>query len=161
VTLCSVLLYARRYERTIEAAQTVLDLDVNFAPAHYFLSQALTQLGRDAQALEHAERAVTYSNSSSETLALLGHALARSGQRARAEDMALTLDQRAGEGYVSPTHRAQVQLGMGDHARALALLEEACEARASDLVWLGVRPLYDPLRSEPRFLALLERMHLV
>ncbi len=160
VTLCSVLLYARRYDRAVEAAQTVLDLDVNFAPAHYFLSQALTQLGRDAQALEHAELAVTHSNGSSETVALLGHALGRAGEVVRADEIARGLDRRALTEYVSPTHRAQVRLGLGQNTRALELLEEACEARASDLVWLGVRPLYDPLRGEPRFIALLERMHL-
>ena len=42
--------------------------------------------------------------------------------------------------------------------QAFEWLEKAADARAADLAWLPVRPVFDSLRSEPRFPALLERL---
>jgi hypothetical protein len=39
-------------------------------------------------------------------------------------------------------------------------LEAAAEARATDLIWLGIRPVYDPPRDSPRFPDMLGRMGL-
>jgi hypothetical protein len=50
---------------------------------------------------------------------------------------------------------ATAYLGMGLKDEALASLQQACEKRAGFLVWLAVDPIYDPLRSDPRFQNLL------
>ncbi len=100
------------------------------------------------------------SDERSETLAALGHSLGSQGQTDEAEGIARRLANRARRGYVSPALRAQVQLGLKKGGAALDLLEEAAEVRAAELVWLGVQPAYDPLRDEPRFQALLERVGL-
>jgi hypothetical protein len=49
---------------------------------------------------------------------------------------------------------AQVVLGLGEKQDALDYLEQASQARAVDLVWLKVRPAFDRLREEPRFIQL-------
>lgn len=51
--------------------------------------------------------------------------------------------------------KAQIYLGLGEQNRALDLLEQAADVRATDLVWLCVRPIYEPLRGNPRFDAIL------
>jgi hypothetical protein len=51
-------------------------------------------------------------------------------------------------------------LGMGDKEQALRWLEEGFSERSTALVWLKVDPAYDPLRSEPRFQALLSKLGL-
>ncbi|MEJ2504524.1 MAG: hypothetical protein P8177_14650 [Gemmatimonadota bacterium] len=71
-----------------------------------------------------------------------------------------TLEARTAAGYVSPVHLAQVRIGLGETGPALDRLEDAVEARASELAWLAVRPVFDPLRGEPRFRALLEAVGL-
>jgi tetratricopeptide (TPR) repeat protein len=60
---------------------------------------------------------------------------------------------------------AAIDLGMnyvfaGDHGRALDWLEKAYEQRDPNLPYLSCFPVYDPLRANPRFLALLRRMNL-
>ena len=160
VTLSSVLMYAREFEKAVEVARTVLELDPTFAPAHYFLCQSCVHLGDMAAAVVHGERAVDYSGSSSETMAALGLALAASGQRERARAIIGSLEERSRSAYVSPTHRAHVHLGLGEAAIALDLLELAAAARAPDLTWLGVRPVYDGVRNDPRFHALLRQLRL-
>ncbi len=55
---------------------------------------------------------------------------------------------------------ALVYLGLGDHHAGSRLFEQAYAAGSQSLVWLKVDRSYDPLRSEPRFKALMKRMNL-
>jgi serine/threonine-protein kinase len=48
----------------------------------------------------------------------------------------------------------------GDFARALDLLERAYEGRDPNIPFIGCLPIFDPLRAEPRFQALLRKMNL-
>jgi hypothetical protein len=50
------------------------------------------------------------------------------------------------------------ELGAGRTTHALDALEAAAEIRATDLVWLNVRPVFAELRAEPRFVSLAERL---
>jgi hypothetical protein len=61
---------------------------------------------------------------------------------------------------VSPWCTAIIYLGLGDKERALDGLEKAYEARSVWLVYLKEDKVYDPLRSEPRFIALLKKVGL-
>ena len=92
------------------------------------------------------------------TLATLGYALARGGRRAEAEAVLRELESRRERGYVAPTAFATVQLGLGMHDAVLAGLEQAWRERRGWLAYLRVNPIFDPVRGDPRFTALVERM---
>jgi hypothetical protein len=63
------------------------------------------------------------------------------------------------ERYVSAYSFALVHLGRGDKDEALRYLEKAYEDRAGELLrYIGVDPLLDPLRSDPRFEALARKI---
>jgi hypothetical protein len=62
-------------------------------------------------------------------------------------------------GEVAPLNLALVYLGLGDRTRALDYLEQAYAANSELLVWLKIDRIYDPLRSEPRFIALMRRLN--
>jgi hypothetical protein len=49
----------------------------------------------------------------------------------------------------------QLRLALEDHETFLAWLEEEWKAGAADLFRLGVLPQYDPVRSDPRFIAIV------
>jgi serine/threonine-protein kinase len=159
-TQSSVLLYARRYDESAAAARSALELDGGFGVAHFFLSQACVQMGQFDQGVAHAERALELSGSSTEALAALGHAAATAGDGDRARAVVMQLHERARERYVSPTHLAQVYLGLGETDRALDCLEAAASARSADLIWLAVRPSYGVLKDLPRYRQLLMQLHL-
>ena len=61
---------------------------------------------------------------------------------------------------MAPSLVAQAFAGLGRAADALDWLERAADARAADLLWLGVRPDFDAVRSHPRFTAILQRLGL-
>ena len=68
------------------------------------------------------------------------------------------LKRRSLRGSVTPFNLALVYLGRGDHARALSYLEQAYAADSQWLGWLKGDRIFDPLRSEPRFAALLRKL---
>jgi len=66
----------------------------------------------------------------------------------------------AKERYVSPVAFAVLQIRLGDHDAAFEALERAYQDRRGWLAYLRVEPAVDPLRGDPRFTRLLERMRL-
>jgi serine/threonine-protein kinase len=159
-TLSSVLLYAGRALEAIDAARQVLELDPHFAPAYFFLAQAAVDAGQTDVALSAAERAVALSGSSSESLAVLALVSAETGDATRARTTRADLEERASSRYVSPTHLALAALATGESERAVDYLEEAATVRAPDVIWTPVRPGFAPLRGQPRFEALVQRLGL-
>lgn len=63
-------------------------------------------------------------------------------------------------GSVTAFNLALVSLGLGDRARALDYLERAYAADSQWLGWLKYDRTFDPLRSEPRFVALMKKLRL-
>jgi len=68
------------------------------------------------------------------------------------------LKKRSLHGSVTPFNRALIALGLGDRAATLDALEQAYAADSQWLGWLGLDKIFDPLRSEPRFVALLKKL---
>jgi hypothetical protein len=62
--------------------------------------------------------------------------------------------------FVSPFCTAVIYVGLGDKMRALDGLEKAYEARSWSLLWLKMDKIFDPLRSDPRFIELLKKVGL-
>jgi TolB-like protein/Tfp pilus assembly protein PilF len=92
-------------------------------------------------------------------LAYLGYSLGRAGKFAEAR-AALNRLQSAGRlTYVSPYLLAILHTGLGDDGQAFAFLESARRERNPMLAFIRVDPHLDPLRSDPRFSALLLAMN--
>jgi len=91
--------------------------------------------------------------------AFLGYALGKSGDRAGALATLDSLKTRSPHGQVAPFNQAIVYLGLGDRKRAVDLLEQAYDGNSEFMFWLGQDPLFEPLRSEPRFMALLRKLN--
>ena len=67
------------------------------------------------------------------------------------------LKKRSVRGEIAPFNLALVHLGLGDRTRALDELERAYAA-SQWLPWLNKDRVFDPLRSEPRFAALMKKL---
>jgi TolB-like protein len=91
--------------------------------------------------------------------AWLGYACGASGDRVRAQVELAELKSKALRGYVSPFNLALISLGIGDREHALNYLEQSYAADSQWLVWLKGDRIFDPLRSDPRFVALMKKLH--
>jgi tetratricopeptide (TPR) repeat protein len=91
--------------------------------------------------------------------AWLGYAYGGSGDRTRALAEIADQKEKSLHGYIPPFNLAIVYLGLGDHESALDYLERAYSADSQWLGWLKNDRVFDPLRSEPRFVALMRKLH--
>ncbi|HJR62735.1 MAG TPA: protein kinase [Gemmatimonadaceae bacterium] len=148
----------RRYDTAIAAYREVIELDSRFSVAHYFLGQALQAQSRHEEAAAALAKAVSLSDRSPETVAALAGAYASSGRHDEARTLLDELSRRSAERYVSPALVGQVHMALGEVDEALTHLERACDIRAAEMIWLGVRPTYDQLRGEMRFSRLVQRV---
>ncbi len=57
-------------------------------------------------------------------------------------------------------HGSELLAHLGEADAALAALEEAVQERSPYLPWVNALPQFDPLRSDPRFQAILAWMNL-
>ena len=90
----------------------------------------------------------------------MGYVLAQTGQRAQAEALLGELVAQSRREYVSAVALATLYLGLGEISQALDWTERAYDERRGWLAYLKVNPLFDPLRGEPRFEALVKKMRL-
>lgn len=158
--LAATLLCAGRYDEALRAAALVIDLDPHHAMGYATLGWACLKKGTYAKGLAELEQAVTLSPGNTLFLAQLGQAQALVGQEDRAREILAHLQQLASRRYVSPDHMAYVYTGLGDADQAMDSLERAYEERAGGVYEIKGSFLITPLRSHPRFKALLSRMNL-
>src|SRR5439155_2003363 len=150
--------YARRYDEAIAQLRKTLAMDSGFYIAHVVLGQALDAKGaRDAAIVEY--RKARALNDDPAVLGLLARAYGLSGNETEAEKILDQLKKLFQERYVSAYSFALVYLGLGDKEEALRWLEQSYQDRAgSDIGYIRVDPLLDPLRGDPRFEALAEKI---
>ena len=90
--------------------------------------------------------------------AFLAFAYGAAGKRVHALIELANLKKMSADGTVQPFNMALVDLGLGDRSGALDNLERARAADSQMMAWIGRDTIFDPIRSEPRFVALLKKM---
>lgn len=155
-----ILYLARRYDEAIEQYQKAVDLDPDLFRPHRLLGLAYLQKDRQDQAIAEIQKSVILSGGSLEEKAYLGYACGVAGRRSEAIKMLGELKARAEREYVSPYLMALVGMGLGNKDQALSWLDQAYDARSVNLIYLNVEPIFDNLRSAPRFNDLLRRVGL-
>jgi tetratricopeptide (TPR) repeat protein len=159
--LAMTMVYASKAAPALELTRKAAELDPTlFFPLLNEGSLAL-QAGNYREAITKLERAKTLGAPPTLVSGYLGYASGMSGDRTRAMAILATLKEASPHGEVAPFSLALLYLGLGDRSRALDYLEQAYAANSQQLVWLKVDRIYDPLRSEPRFMALMKRLNFV
>ena len=91
---------------------------------------------------------------------VLGHVYAVSGRADDALDMLEVAEEMSTSQYVAPYWMGVLSIGLGEKDRALAWLERAFREHDGSMVFLKVDPVFDGIRSDPKFIGLLHRMNL-
>jgi serine/threonine protein kinase/tetratricopeptide (TPR) repeat protein len=152
--------YAHQYQPAIEQCLKTLAMDSTFVQAHVFLGRAYEQKDTYPEAIAEFRKALELSEGDTNELAALGHAFAISNQTSEARNILDQLKKRSQQTYVQPTWFAVIYLGLGDKSQAFDWLQKAYEDRSAWLVYLKVDPLFDNVRSDPRFGDLMRRVGL-
>jgi len=150
--------FAGQYDQAVRELKKTIDFDSGFGIAHLFLGATFTEQGRYSDALEELTIARRLVGQSPEVLSALAYLQGLSGDVTAAREALAELGRLACTRYVSPVRIAQAHVGLGEHDKALDLLEKAYAERAADFAWLTVRPTFASLRAKPRFAALARRL---
>jgi serine/threonine-protein kinase len=152
-----VHLLARDFDKALSFYQELAELDPMFYKAYSGMGRVLNLMGRNDEALAKLERARELAGDVPTILAATGQVLAESGFVWEARAILDQLHAMQLTEWIPSVCFAIVHLGLGDHNAALTYLETACDKRERGVSGFKVHPLYDPLRSEPRFQRLLQR----
>ena len=155
--------HRRQYGKAIALYRSVLELDPHFLQAQREIGLAYLQDGQHQEA-QHAlrtslEQPENYFKSTN--AADLAHAYAIAGNRQEAHRILATLQRSPSDDYVDPADIAVIYVGLGDKASGLEWLRRAHDDHSYWLSWLGVDPRWDPLRSDPRFREVGQRVGVV
>jgi TolB-like protein/Flp pilus assembly protein TadD len=157
-----VLMVARRYPEAMAQYNALLEFEPSFYKAWTSRGRVYTQMGEYAKAIESYRKGLELGGEIPNILAALGQAYALNGEPDRARELLRKLHDRSSVApanlAVPATCFAIVHLGLGENERALEWLESGMERLQMSLSGLKVHPVYDPLRGEPRFQALLRRV---
>jgi TolB-like protein len=140
----------------LDRALAILDRAPDHPLTWLLLSRIQDRLGRfdDAEAalasFEKQAEAPTVANASRGVL------LAHRGRTAEADETLGELEEARAREYVSPALLARLYASLGEVDRAIAALEGARAERSFGLLFAAFDPDYEPLRSEPRFRALIQ-----
>jgi tetratricopeptide (TPR) repeat protein len=155
----AVILYrARRYADALEQLERVRELDANFPTTYLNLALVHAARAQHREALAAIERGRALDPESVDLMSIHAFVLGRAGERHRAAAVLDELASRASRQYVHPWTIGLVHLGLGDTVGALDALERGFEQRSWMTTLIKVNPELDPLRGDPRFERLIERM---
>ena len=152
------LYFGGEYDQAIQQYQRTLTVTPNFQRAIYWLGFGYIKKEMYRQGIEQFKLVFDLSGDSVD-LAALGYAYAVAGQRNEAEEVLRQLEELATQRYVSPVDLAMLHVGLDNNEQAIEYLEKAYEEHADRMSWIKVNPVFDPLRSDPRFQAILQRMN--
>ena len=151
-----LLFFARLYDQAEAQLKETLRMDPAFMEAHVWLGTVYLMKQRFDEAI--AEFKIGEVNG---LQGLMAYAHGKAGRKTEARQMLeATKKLLAQRGDMDNVWLTCAYIGMGEKDRAIACLEQDCENHATAAVALKSNPLLDPLRSEPRFIELMHRVHL-
>jgi tetratricopeptide (TPR) repeat protein len=148
---------ARRYDEAVAQLQNTLKMDPHFLLAHVNLADVYNYEGKYTEAEKHALEALDVDPNSMWVKGVLATCYALEGQKQKARTMMESMQRSARVGEIGH-HFASVSVALGDKDAAFHWLQVAYDHREGSLILLRVIPYYDPVRSDPRFTKLLQRI---
>jgi tetratricopeptide (TPR) repeat protein len=152
--------FACQLDQAIQQLRKTVEMDPSFAQCHAVLGWAYEQKGMYVEAIAELNKARILSGGWARVVAELGYADAASDQRDEARDLLQELKDPSRPGYIDPANISLIYTGLGEKDEALQWLQKAYEEQSPWIPWLKVEPNFDALRSDPRFVGLLQSIGL-
>jgi len=158
--LCTMLFFARRYDEALAQCKANLDLDPNSVRALWFIGDVYAAKGMNSEAVSTFLQAMQLGGAPPGMIAAAKTGARDSGLKGYWKALTPFLPENVANGNLEPFDAAVSYAYAGDADMALRSLERAVEARCYGITYLAVNPIFDELRSDPRFVSLLRRIGL-
>jgi TolB-like protein/tetratricopeptide (TPR) repeat protein len=151
--------YAHQYDQAITLLRGILEQEPRFFPALFNLGRVCVEKGMYSEAIAAFEKAVQLSGNR-EGRPALAHAYAKAGRTSVARSILEEMKINTGGRYLASPMIARIHLGLGEIDEAFEWLRKGIEERSYWIVFLKMDPVYDEIRSDPRFQDLLRAVRL-
>jgi tetratricopeptide (TPR) repeat protein len=151
--LATIAFFSRQYDLSIKLSENLGDDWVCNVGLCYALKKMYPE------AIATLEKGIARTGRRTPDLTFLALVYGLAGRKKETQKIIGELKERSRHHYVFPSVFAYAYLGLGDKNQALTFLERAYEEQDPALFFLKMSPLFDPLRSEPRFQDLLRRVN--
>jgi TolB-like protein/class 3 adenylate cyclase/Flp pilus assembly protein TadD len=148
------------FSGAIEQLTRSIEIGGNALPPRMDIAQIAVCAGDHALAIRRIDEALSIGGPEPHALAYKAVAVARAGETGEAEQLLQSLEDYRGESYVQQSDLALIHLALGRRDVALDAIERAHMAREYYALFLPCAPVYDVLRDEPRFQAMVDAMAL-
>ncbi len=157
----TVYYYAGQRAKAIEALQKTIELDPNFSLVHELLGRVYLKKGMHEKALEEFNKEKGFSRSWRPVLdAWIGITYMEMGLKQEAENILNELIKQSKKTYISPYSLSWIYFAFGDEELGFQWLETAYEEQDSWLCEMKVESVFDNVRQDRRFIALLKKIGL-
>jgi serine/threonine protein kinase/Tfp pilus assembly protein PilF len=151
-----VLFCLRQYDQAIDQFNKVIELDPNFPWSYYFLGIVLEQQGKLNEAMEEYQKAKRLAADHFIMWGDIGRCYARAGIRGSAQQVLRELQEYWKKGYAVSFGIADVYYGLGDMDPSFVWYEKSIQDHETGILGITA-PLYDGLRSDPRYSVLMKK----
>src|SRR4026207_1762864 len=156
--LGSNLMVARRYDEAIAQLRKTLEIDPTFSLAHGALGEALQFKGDLPGAIAEYTKAQELA-AEPRRRGSMEAADAQSGDKGAAVRMLAELEEASRNREIPGAQRAVLYTSLGNRTEAIRCLEQSvADHDSQDVAWIKVYPKWDPLRGDPRFEALVQKV---
>jgi tetratricopeptide (TPR) repeat protein len=146
---------ARNFDAAVDAMRLTLVGAPQTTGARIWLALSLLELGSAEAAWTEVLALRDAEPGSALILGLVGYVAARAGLQVAAQEILAELERRpASTAY----HMGLLHIGLGRPAEALDWFEQAARDHSAGLITFGIGALFDPVRTDPRFRALLSEV---
>ena len=155
----SIFFFARKFDLAMAFSKQVEEMDATATLFNRNIPMIHVQEGMYDEAIAEILK-ITPQEGTDFFEGLLGRAYAKTGQRAKAQEVVRYLRELSKSSIGAMFHLASVYGDLGEKDKAFELLRQACDLHDDRLLWIKVDPRLDSLRSDTRFNELLQKMNL-
>jgi serine/threonine protein kinase/Tfp pilus assembly protein PilF len=156
-SLGSRLLDVRRYEDAANQCRKTLDMDPNFGLGHLCIGTSYVNRGHFQEGITELQKTTELLPGNQDSMVQLGIAYALSGDHARAREVLSKLKNHS-QPYLRAYNIAMLYAGLADKEQTIFWLQKGYEQRDDDMIYMKIEPVFDPIRSDPRFQDLIRRV---
>ncbi|NIM59022.1 MAG: protein kinase, partial [Candidatus Aminicenantes bacterium] len=151
------LYFARKYDEAIEQLQKAIEMDPNYHDPQSWRGMAYIEKGMPEKAIEKLQKDAPSIGITTRWIAAIGYAYAELGRRDEALRIIDQLKNLSAKRSVDPYFISWIYASLGQKDPAFDWLNKAIDARSGFIVYLNVDPVFDSIRSDPRFKDLLSK----
>jgi TolB-like protein len=149
---------ARKFDQAIQECRRTLDMAPDLFLLYAVLAQAYAGKGMYREAMAELDKAPAMCRNIPSVAGIRGYVYGLLGERSEALQIIEQFKAISKQRYMPGFYIALVYAGLGDNDQAFAWLEKSVEERFVRLAYLAREPLWDPIRSDPRFAGIVRRV---